>query len=111
MNGNKNKKKGENALKEKDIVKKILDYLATLSQCFAWKEHGGQYAQSGIPDIICCYKGKFVAFEVKTDTGKLSKLQEITLYRIQEAEGIAVKVTSLEEVKKILDNVRREINV
>jgi len=29
-------------------------------------------------------------------------LQEITLYRIQEAEGIAVKVTSLDEVIKVL---------
>jgi hypothetical protein len=92
-------------LKESTITKKILDYLKTVPQCFAWKEHGGKYTQAGIPDIICCYKGRFVGFEVKTETGKLSKLQEVTLSRIQRAGGVAVKVTSLEEVIRMLEGV------
>lgn len=70
--------------------------------CFAWKEHGGMYGYSGLPDIICCYKGKFLAFEVKTPKGKLSKLQEITIQKIKDANGNAYKVTCLGEVKQIL---------
>ena len=49
-----------------------------------------------------------MAFEVKTPQGKLSKLQEITIKRINEAGGIAFKVTSLEEVKNILKGVMPE---
>jgi len=90
---------------EISITKKILDYLKSLENCFAFKEHGGRYGTAGIPDIICCFNGRFIAFEVKTDTGKLTKLQEITIHRIKDAKGEAFKVTSLQEVKKILEHL------
>ena len=95
-------------MKEKTITNQILKYLKSEPECFAFKEHGGIYGVSGIPDIICCYKGKFMAFEVKTPQGKLSKLQEITLKLINEAGGMAVKVTSLQEVKDVLKGVMPE---
>jgi Holliday junction resolvase len=90
---------------EKDIVNQILRYLKTVPECFAWKEHGGMYGTAGLPDIICCIGGKFVAFEVKTPTGKLTTLQSNTLQRIQRAKGYAYKVTSLQEVKEIVENL------
>ena len=90
---------------EKDIVKSILKYLKTVPNCFSWKEHGGMYGTAGIPDIICCYCGRFFAFEVKTETGKLTKLQESTIRKIKEAKGHAFKVTSVEEVKQILEHM------
>jgi hypothetical protein len=89
---------------EKDIANSILKYLKTLPECFVWKEHGGMYGTSGIPDIIVCYQGKFVAFEVKTPSGKLTTLQEITLQKINDAKGNVYKVTLLQEVKEILKN-------
>lgn len=92
-------------MKEKTITNQILKYLKSQPCCFVFKEHGGIYGTAGIPDIICCYRGKFVAFEVKTLTGKLSKLQEITIKRINEAGGMAIKVTSLQEVKNVLEGV------
>jgi Holliday junction resolvase len=49
--------------------------------------HGGMYGTAGVPDIIVCYNGKFVAFEVKTETGKLTMLQESTLRKINAAKG------------------------
>lgn len=61
---------------ERDIVAAILRLLKKTPGCFAWKEHGGMYGTAGIPDIIACIGGRFVAFEVKTPTGKLTKLQE-----------------------------------
>jgi hypothetical protein len=73
----------EVCMAEKDIVSAILKYLKTVPDCFAWKEHGGQYGTAGLPDIICCIGGRFMAFEVKTPSGKLTKLQEITLIKIQ----------------------------
>ena len=95
-------------MKEKTITNQILKYLKNLPECFAFKEHGGLYGTSGIPDIIVCDSGKFVAFEVKNERGKLSKLQEITIEKIQNAKGMAFKVTSLEEVKEILKGVMPE---
>lgn len=89
---------------EKEIVSSILRYLKSVPYCFCWKEHGGMYGTSGLPDIICCINGKFFAFEVKTASGKLTKLQEATIIKIQKANGIACKVTSVNEVKNILNN-------
>ena len=88
------------SMAEKDIVNKIIKYLKTLDHCFCWKEHGGMYGTAGIPDVICCYHGRFIGLEVKTEKGKLTKLQEITIREIVKAGGTAVKVTSVEEVKR-----------
>lgn len=96
---------GSNRMKEKTITDQILKYLKAQPCCFVFKEHGGMYSTAGIPDIICCYKGKFVAFEVKTKKGKLSKLQEVIIEGIRQAGGVAAKVTSLAEVKDILKGV------
>ena len=90
---------------EKEITAQIMRYLKTVPGCFAWKEHGGPHGTAGIPDIICCYRGRFVGLEVKTPSGKLSKLQEITIQKIRAAKGQAFKVTSVEEVKEILQTL------
>ena len=90
---------------EKEIVAQIMRYLKTLPCCFAWKTHGGMYGVAGLPDVICCYHGRFVGLEVKTPSGKLTKLQEATLHRIQAAKGHAFKVTSVDEVKEILQKL------
>jgi hypothetical protein len=92
-------------MREKDIVTAIMRYLKTVPQCFAWKEHGGQYGTAGLPDLIACIGGRFVAFEVKTPSGKLTKLQEITLQRINAAKGSTYKVTSVDEVKTIVKSL------
>jgi hypothetical protein len=63
------------------------------------------YGTAGIPDIICCYKGRFLGLEGKTPTGKLSKLQEITIQRIKDAKGQAFKVTSAAEVAAIIKSM------
>ncbi len=93
---------------ERDIVAAILRLLKKTPKCFAWKEHGGMYGTAGIPDIIACIGGRFVAFEVKPPggrgnaPGKLTKLQEITIQKIKDAKGQAFKVTSAAEVAAIL---------
>jgi hypothetical protein len=92
---------------EKDIVAAILRYLKHQPDCFCFKEHGGMYGTSGLPDIICCVGGKFVGLEVKTPDGKLSKLQEVALAKINAAGGLAMVVRSVDEAKAIIESVRR----
>jgi hypothetical protein len=100
---------GEDFMLEKDITAAIQRYLKTVPCCFFWKEHGGQYGTAGLPDIICCYRGRFVAFEVKAPSGKPSKLQEITIAKIKAAKGEAFIVRSVEEVKKILESLEVQL--
>jgi len=93
---------------ERDIVAAILRLLRATPNCFCWKEHGGMYGTAGIPDIIACINGRFVAFEVKTETGKVTKLQEITIQRIKEAKGKAFTVRSAAQVAAILKELEDE---
>ena len=90
---------------EKDIVAAIMRYLKPVPNCFAWKTHGGMYGTAGLPDIIACLNGRFVAFEVKTPSGTLTKLQSAMIQRIKESKGEAFKVTSVDEVKAIVENL------
>ena len=94
---------------ERDVVAAIKKYLATLGgDIFFWKEHGGPYGTSGIPDIICCYKGRFLGLEAKLPRGKLTELQKRALNRINAAGGIARRVESVDDVKAIIAQADRE---
>ena len=62
------------------------------------------YGTAGIPDIICCYHGRFIAFEVKTLKGKTTALQDATIKKIISCGGQAYVVRSVDEVKNILNN-------
>lgn len=92
-------------MNESDIVKAIMKYLKSVPRCFCWKEHGGMYGTAGIPDIIACINGHFFGFEVKTDIGKPTKLQESTIRKILAAGGTAVVVRSVDEVKAVVNGI------
>ncbi len=93
-------------MKEADIVQAIRRYLKTVPGCFAWKEHGGMYGTAGIPDIIACINGRFYAFEVKTESGKSTALQEAAIRKIQNAGGTAAVVRSVAEVRWLVEGER-----
>ena len=91
---------------ERDIVAAIKKYLASLgSDVFFWKEHGGPYGTSGIPDIICCYKGRFIGMECKLPNGRLTELQQRAIDKINRAGGIARRVESVEDAKVIIERI------
>ena len=91
-------------MNESDITKSILKYLKTLPRCFFWKEHGGIYGTSGIPDIIVCIDGRFIALEVKTQKGKTTPLQNDAIRKIRSSGGFAFVVRSMEEAKNAIDS-------
>ena len=94
---------------ERDIIIAIKIYLASLgSDVFFWKELGGPYGTSGIPDIICCYKGRFLGLEAKLPGGKLTALQRRELDKINAAGGIGRRVESVDEVKAVIAQADRE---
>ena len=94
---------------EKDIVAAIQRYLATLGEdVFFWKEHGGALGTSGIPDIICCYRGRFLGLEAKLPGGRLTALQKRALEKINRAGGIARRVESVDDVRDVIAQADRE---
>jgi Holliday junction resolvase len=50
--------------------------------------HG--YGRSGVPDIICCVAGKFLAIECKAGGNKPTTLQVREIETIRQAGGVAV---------------------
>ena len=88
---------------ERDIVAAIKKYLTSLGEdVFFWKEHGGPYGTSGIPDIIICYRGRFVGMECKLPGGRLTELQKRAIAKINRAGGIARRVESVADAQSII---------
>ena len=71
------------------------------------KIFGGGYQASGIPDLMCCYKGLYVAIEVKSPTGKgrASDIQKLRVRAIRASGGIAFFADSVEDVDIILTSI------
>jgi len=94
---------------ESDLVRKIL---ATLRLEFGgvwFKIHGGANQEAGIPDIIGCYRGRFVAFEVKRGKhSRVSPRQRLVLDRISDAGGLSVVVESPLEASFALRNLSHD---
>ncbi len=84
----------------KDKVKKLLDSLGI----YHFSPPGMGLGRAGIPDIIGCHKGRFIAIECKAGKGKTTALQERELDAIRAAGGFAfvVRETNLEELKEQL---------
>jgi len=95
-------KQKEGSLQER--IQKII----TKRGGYCFKNHGDMTTEPGRPDIICCYKGLFVAIEAKVDNNAPSKAQGIHCRKIWKAEGIAIitwDVSSVEEVLDFIDNI------
>jgi hypothetical protein len=52
----------------------------------------GGYGRSGIPDIIACHQGRFIAIECKAGNNTVTALQEAELKKIEDAGGYALVV-------------------
>ena len=52
----------------------------------------GGYGRSGIPDIVACHKGRFLAIECKAGFNKTTALQEREIAAIHKAGGAAIVV-------------------
>lgn len=57
----------------------------------------------GLPDILGCWKGRFIGIEVKTLTGKPTQIQLHILEQISKAGGYAGIARNVEEALEIRD--------
>ena len=94
-------------LTEATIQALILKFLRTLGPA-CWVIKAAVCNERGVPDILCCYKGRFVGFEVKTAKGRISGPQRVQNERIRRACGRAVVVRSVADVRAVLEHIDRE---
>lgn len=82
---------------EKQVVKKIMDALGDYyPKSVLFKIHGGPFQAAGIPDIIGCINGRFIAVEVKLP-GKektLTLIQQVTIKKLAKSGAITFMSTS-----------------
>ena len=74
---------------EKTFENKIKKYLKSKGAWYV-KFFANAYTPSGIPDILVCLDGRFIAIEVKAENGEPSDLQEYNLKKIARAGGIGI---------------------
>jgi hypothetical protein len=70
--------------------------------------HG--YGRSGVPDIVCCVRGRFIGIECKAGDNKPTALQVRELDNIRRAHGVAavIRETNLIVLETILQELTGE---
>ena len=91
---------------EAKVKKKVVDVLKKYGAYYFFPATGG-YGRSGVPDIVSCYRGVFVAIECKAGTNKPTPLQEAEMDKIRKAQGfvLVVNETNISDVEIILKDI------
>ena len=95
-------------MKEQDYQRKIVKALEAKG---AYVVKVVAASKKGVPDILACYKGQFLAIEVKTPLTRanVSKLQDYNLDKISEAggqSGVAVDIDDINPLLNRIDNAQ-----
>lgn len=63
---------------------------------------GSQFGSAGVPDVLCCWEGRFLGIEVKAPgkRGNTSDLQRRQLAGITASGGIAVVVDDVSQLEE-----------
>ena len=87
--------------KVKDRVKAILKRRGV----WYCMPRGQTYGRAGIPDFLCCHKGRFIAVETKAGRGRATPLQMKELKDLFRHQGIVliVREDGMDELEHALD--------
>lgn len=69
--------------------------------------HGGGWGAKGVPDIIACIDGEFVAFELKVGKNKMKPDQVIHKRRIERSNGKHYVPYTFDEFKQAVDEIEK----
>ena len=75
---------------EKLFENKVKQFLKKKGCWYVKYWGGGTFTKSGIPDLLICCNGYFLAVELKSSKGKVSELQNHQIEQIKKAGGIAM---------------------
>ena len=86
---------------EAKVKTEIRKYLS--AQAIFWVSvQNGPGAKPGDPDLVLCYRGRFIGVEVKSATGKLRPLQKVRQKEIEASGGEFWIVRTLDDLKLLL---------
>ena len=74
---------------EKNFENRLKKFLEA-EGCWFVKFFANAYTKSGVPDLLVCCNGYFVAVEVKAPYGRPSELQKRNIRKINEENGYGV---------------------
>lgn len=96
-------------MKEKLFETQLKQYLKDNSIWYVKYWGGGEFTKAGIPDLICCINGIFVAIEVKASNGRPSELQKYEIEEIKKSNGIAFVLypKDFEKFKRLVEAIQR----
>ena len=94
---------------EKTFENKIKKFLDSQEAWYV-KFFANSFTKSGIPDILACVNGYFVAVEVKAQNGKPSELQIYNIRKIREAFGFAIVLypSGFNEFKQFILDLKKD---
>jgi len=90
--------------KVKKRVREVLDKLGI----YHFMPPANGFGRAGIPDIIACMDGHFIAIECKAGSGKTTALQDRELDRIHNAGGTTyiARESNIDELQQLLREKR-----
>lgn len=89
---------------ESKVKAQVIKILRSYGAYYVMPVTGG-YGNSGAPDFLVCYHGKFIGIECKAGKGKTTALQERNLAEIVRAGGYALVIneTNMNELLTLMD--------
>ena len=76
---------------EAKVKKKVVNVLNSYGAYYFYPVTGG-FGRSGVPDIVVCHLGFFIAIECKAGNNKPTPLQEAQMALIRKAGGVTMVV-------------------
>ena len=91
---------------ESKVKRKVTVILNKYGAYFFYPPSNG-FGRAGIPDIIACHCGQFVAIECKAGKNTTTALQRKELRAIEDAGGYALVIneTNIEQVEAVLQQI------
>ena len=91
---------------EKKVKQRVVALLKARGAYHFYPVTGG-FGASGVPDIIACYKGRFIGIECKAGKNKPTELQKRNLDAIADSGGVALVITedNLDELVLALEGL------
>jgi Holliday junction resolvase len=92
---------------EKIVKDKVVSVLKSEDVYYFFPATHG-FGRSGVPDIVCCVSGKFLAIECKANGNKPTALQIREIESIRRNDGVAIVVdeTNWDMVRDLVKRLR-----
>ncbi|MFA5161887.1 MAG: VRR-NUC domain-containing protein [Elusimicrobiales bacterium] len=88
-------------LSETRLKQKVLAFLKA-EYPRAWVYKAADRWTSGIPDILLCVDGRFMAIELKVGNNQPTRIQKYVLAKIRASGGMATVCRSVEEARNFM---------